>query len=260
RSPPLPLLSAVLVVVNHYLAFQYFAEEYYPFSEVLAYFTFCLWLIPFAFFVSLAAGENILPSTVQPGGEKGDKGARGGGRLGCFWATAVASLGEPQARCRGPASPLWGAPAQPPPADGSLLTIVLLVSWGRRPQAEAGRPRPGNSPLILACTPQMTWSPTTSPKANEANVPESWSSSPSSKRPSCPAVRRYTDHLGKGRGAEEEEEGAGAVNLELDLPSSPSFGWTSWGRGTTLHPGSLPRLPTSEGSWLGAEIAEGHGR
>lgn len=24
----------VLVVLNHYLAFQYFAEEYYPFSEV----------------------------------------------------------------------------------------------------------------------------------------------------------------------------------------------------------------------------------
>lgn len=24
----------VLVVVNHYMAFQYFAQEYYPFSEV----------------------------------------------------------------------------------------------------------------------------------------------------------------------------------------------------------------------------------
>ncbi|XP_066173616.1 protein TEX261 [Sylvia atricapilla] len=60
-------LSCVLVVVNHYLAFQYFAEEFFLFSEVLAYFTFCLWLIPFAFFVSLSAGENVLPSTVQPG-------------------------------------------------------------------------------------------------------------------------------------------------------------------------------------------------
>ncbi|KAG6922914.1 testis expressed 261, partial [Chelydra serpentina] len=57
------ILSCVLVILNHYLAFQYFAEEYYPFSEVLAYFTFCLWLIPFAFFVSLSAGENVLPST-----------------------------------------------------------------------------------------------------------------------------------------------------------------------------------------------------
>uniref|UniRef100_A0A8C6F887 Protein TEX261 n=1 Tax=Monodon monoceros TaxID=40151 RepID=A0A8C6F887_MONMO len=56
-----------LVVVNHYLEFQFFAKEYYLFSEVLAYFTFCLWIIPFAFFVSLSAGENVLPSTMQPG-------------------------------------------------------------------------------------------------------------------------------------------------------------------------------------------------
>ncbi|EAW99784.1 testis expressed sequence 261, isoform CRA_b, partial [Homo sapiens] len=72
-----------LVVVNHYLAFQFFAEEYYPFSEVLAYFTFCLWIIPFAFFVSLSAGENVLPSTMQPGDDvvsnyftKGKRGKR----------------------------------------------------------------------------------------------------------------------------------------------------------------------------------------
>lgn len=39
--------------------------------QVLAYFTFCLWIIPFAFFVSLSAGENVLPSTMQPGGEEG---------------------------------------------------------------------------------------------------------------------------------------------------------------------------------------------
>ncbi|XP_064916203.1 protein TEX261 isoform X1 [Columba livia] len=75
----------VLVIFNHYLAFQYFAEEYYLFSEVLAYFTFCLWLIPFAFFVSLSAGENVLPSTVQPGDDvvsnyftKGKRGKRSG--------------------------------------------------------------------------------------------------------------------------------------------------------------------------------------
>lgn len=39
------------------------------FSKVLAYFTICLWVIPFAFFVSLSAGENVLPSTMQQGGE-----------------------------------------------------------------------------------------------------------------------------------------------------------------------------------------------
>ncbi|XP_065518805.1 protein TEX261 isoform X2 [Lathamus discolor] len=79
------ILSCGLVIFNHYLAFQYFAEEYYLFSEVLAYFTFCLWLIPFAFFVSLSAGENVLPSTVQPGDDvvsnyftKGKRGKRSG--------------------------------------------------------------------------------------------------------------------------------------------------------------------------------------
>ncbi|XP_017694944.1 PREDICTED: protein TEX261 [Lepidothrix coronata] len=53
--------------------------------QVLAYFTFCLWLIPFAFFVSLSAGENVLPSTVQPGDDvvsnyftKGKRGKRSG--------------------------------------------------------------------------------------------------------------------------------------------------------------------------------------
>nr|XP_059859024.1 protein TEX261-like [Delphinus delphis] len=77
------ILSCGLLVVNHYLAFQFFAEEYYPFSEVLAYFTFCLWIIPFAFFVSPSAGENVLPATMQPGDDvvsnhfaKGKRGKR----------------------------------------------------------------------------------------------------------------------------------------------------------------------------------------
>lgn len=84
-SSPNFILSCVLVVLNHYMAFQYFAEEYYPFSEVLAYFTICLWVIPFSFFVSLSAGENVLPSTMQQGDDvvsnyftKGKRGKRSG--------------------------------------------------------------------------------------------------------------------------------------------------------------------------------------
>ncbi|TRY57756.1 hypothetical protein DNTS_012029 [Danionella cerebrum] len=60
-------------------------EEFYPFSEVLAYFTVCLWVIPFSFFVSLSAGENVLPSTMQQGDDvvsnyftKGKRGKRSG--------------------------------------------------------------------------------------------------------------------------------------------------------------------------------------
>jgi len=54
--------SLAQVLVNHYLAFSHFGENYYPFSEVMAYFTICLWLVPFSFFVSLSANENVLPT------------------------------------------------------------------------------------------------------------------------------------------------------------------------------------------------------
>jgi len=56
------ILGAVLIIVNHYLAFSHFSTVYYPFSEVLAYFTVCLWVVPFAFLVSLSANENVLPT------------------------------------------------------------------------------------------------------------------------------------------------------------------------------------------------------
>lgn len=32
------------------------------FTEVASYFGICIWLVPFALFVSLSAGENVLPS------------------------------------------------------------------------------------------------------------------------------------------------------------------------------------------------------
>ena len=64
-TSPSFLLAVGLVVVNHYLAFQFFGQHYYPFSEVMAYFTLCLWLVPFAFFVSLSANENVLPTTSE---------------------------------------------------------------------------------------------------------------------------------------------------------------------------------------------------
>lgn len=42
---------------------------------------------------------------------------------------------------------------------------------------------------------QTMWSPTTSPKASVGNAPASSWSSPSSRKPSCPADRRCTDGL-----------------------------------------------------------------
>ncbi|KAF3034677.1 erv26 super protein [Didymella heteroderae] len=77
-TDPLFLLSCVLVIANHYLWFRHFsapstsANKYanYPydrpdiptFTEIASYFGLCVWLVPFALFVSLSAGENVLPS------------------------------------------------------------------------------------------------------------------------------------------------------------------------------------------------------
>jgi len=56
------ITGLILVLINHYFAFQYFTTVYYPFPEILAYFTICLWLIPFAFFISLSINEYTLPT------------------------------------------------------------------------------------------------------------------------------------------------------------------------------------------------------
>lgn len=62
---PAFISAIVLIFVNHYFAFQYFSSVYYSFSEVMAYFTLCLWLVPFALFVSLSANENVLPTVAE---------------------------------------------------------------------------------------------------------------------------------------------------------------------------------------------------
>ncbi|KAG1704377.1 Protein TEX261 [Nymphon striatum] len=64
-TSPSFILSIVLVVVNHYMAFSSFSLGYYSMSEILAYFTLCMWLVPFAFFVSLSANEYVLPTLAE---------------------------------------------------------------------------------------------------------------------------------------------------------------------------------------------------
>ncbi|KAJ9655145.1 erv26 super protein [Neophaeococcomyces mojaviensis] len=83
-SDPLFLLSCVLVLVNHWMWFRWFSsptafekrgnlrgrDRYNSgynynqpsFTEIASYFGICVWLVPFALFVSLSAGENVLPS------------------------------------------------------------------------------------------------------------------------------------------------------------------------------------------------------
>lgn len=84
-SDPLFLLSCVLVVANHWMWFRWFSDpgafadrsrtkardrygysgynyDQPSFTEIASFFGICVWLVPFALFVSLSAGENVLPS------------------------------------------------------------------------------------------------------------------------------------------------------------------------------------------------------
>ncbi|XP_014288336.1 protein TEX261 [Halyomorpha halys] len=55
-------ISAILLfIINHYLAFGFFSGIFMPFYELLGYFTICIWLVPFALFISLSANDNVLP-------------------------------------------------------------------------------------------------------------------------------------------------------------------------------------------------------
>ncbi|KAM5435009.1 erv26 superfamily protein [Microsporum canis] len=115
-SDPIFLASCVLVGLNHWLWFRYFSSPEYTssggsapsswnrggwkspgggssynyygaavdtpsFGEIASYFGLCVWMIPFALFVSLSAGENVLPSM---GSEyaTGSMGSSGGASVG----------------------------------------------------------------------------------------------------------------------------------------------------------------------------------
>ncbi|KAI9727834.1 MAG: erv26 super protein [Cirrosporium novae-zelandiae] len=114
---PLFICSCVLVLLNHYLWFRHFSHPPsfpshnpagYPssslptFTEIASYFGICVWLVPFALFVSLSAGDNVLPTMTGGGGPDGvgiggdagsmlpgsTAGMRKGGRQGLIKAVA----------------------------------------------------------------------------------------------------------------------------------------------------------------------------
>ncbi|KAL2046086.1 hypothetical protein N7G274_001533 [Stereocaulon virgatum] len=94
-SDPVFIVSCLLVLLNHFLWFRHFSHpppssRTYPsslydrpdiptFTEIASYFGICVWLVPFALFVSLSAGENVLPSM---GSEYATGGSVGGGVTG----------------------------------------------------------------------------------------------------------------------------------------------------------------------------------
>lgn len=72
----------MLALVNHFVWFYYFSSAYYRFTEVVSFFALCVWLIPFAYFVSLSANDHTLPSMTTDGSSDGRRSERGvGNRL-----------------------------------------------------------------------------------------------------------------------------------------------------------------------------------
>jgi len=75
-TDPIFLASCVLVLINHYAWYRHFSTPPSPpvrynfydqpsvpsFTEIASFFGLQVWLVPFALFVSLSAGENVLPS------------------------------------------------------------------------------------------------------------------------------------------------------------------------------------------------------
>lgn len=61
--PRLNSSCLVLVFVDHFLWFNYFTSHYKPFMDIAAFFGLCVWLVPFAYFISLSANDNALPTS-----------------------------------------------------------------------------------------------------------------------------------------------------------------------------------------------------
>lgn len=77
-TSPIFLASCVLVIMNHFLWFSHFQNPHVPlfqerlkngyhaphvplFAEVVSFFGICVWLVPFALFVSLSSHDHLLP-------------------------------------------------------------------------------------------------------------------------------------------------------------------------------------------------------
>ncbi|SCU86511.1 LANO_0C08240g1_1 [Lachancea nothofagi CBS 11611] len=88
-TSPTFIASCFLVGINHYLWFKHFNDTEVPpqfrydpnyiprrrasFTEVASFFGICVWFVPFALFVSLSAGDNVLPTTTAGYSKKSDE-------------------------------------------------------------------------------------------------------------------------------------------------------------------------------------------
>eukprot|EP00959_Pyramimonas_sp_CCMP1952_P032726 686362-Pyramimonas_sp.AAC.1 len=77
------LASCALLALNHYMWLKHFMQHYHTVEYVMGFFLICVWMVPFGFFISLAANESVLPSNMGGGGpaygSSSDMGSWGGG-------------------------------------------------------------------------------------------------------------------------------------------------------------------------------------
>jgi hypothetical protein len=67
------------------------------FSQIASFFGLCVWLVPFALFISLSAGENVLPTmgTADIGaGADAAKSRRGQGMVKALFDNILRTAGE----------------------------------------------------------------------------------------------------------------------------------------------------------------------
>lgn len=104
------IASCVMVIVNHYLWFKHFTDPatppyaiyksnpdysgpvHPPFAQVSSFLGLCVWLIPFALFISLSASDNVLPMSASAGEFEQESGAAKARRQSTGLAKALISF------------------------------------------------------------------------------------------------------------------------------------------------------------------------
>lgn len=107
------ITSCISVVVNHFLWFRHFTDQsippyaiyksnpYYegpvhpPFAQVSSFLGLCVWLVPFALFISLSASDNVLPTSsgISTGEFENESGAAKARRQGTGLAKSLIGFG-----------------------------------------------------------------------------------------------------------------------------------------------------------------------
>ncbi|KAK7204824.1 transmembrane adaptor Erv26 [Myxozyma melibiosi] len=152
------IASCVLVLLNHYFWFQHFSRPSIPpptlrssplyeppasfpsFSEVSSFFGICVWFVPFSLFVSLSAGDNVLPSTMDAGSGSSSGSGAGGGPLGGGSAAGGSGFGvgagdraRAYAKGQGMAKVVIGKIRE------GIAEVARVIGWGTRIRGEATR-------------------------------------------------------------------------------------------------------------------------